>query len=170
MQISEFTRLGRQHLPDMEAHALRLTRNQEEARDLLQESAYWAYRNWESFQPGSNFRAWALTIIRNTFLSDYRALKRRRELLATHQPDLSWGEPQYTHNPAEGSLGAEKIMEEINELPTEFRRPFLLHFDGLKYREISLRMGIPVGTAKSRVFTAKKMLQQRMSNLYGDLS
>lgn len=166
MQLSEFTSLGQHYLPDMEAHALRLTRNEDAARDLLQESAYWAYRNWKTFQPGSNFRAWALTIIRNTFFSDYRSLKRRRELLENHQPDLNWGEPRITYNSAEGKLGAEKIMEVINELSEEFRKPFLLHYQGLKYREISLRMNIPIGTAKSRVFTAKKILQQRITRLY----
>lgn len=166
MTITEFTRLGEQHLPEMEAQALRLTKNPEQAKDLLQEAAYWAFKNRQQFQDGTNFRAWAKTIIHNTFFSQYRQQKRRDDLLKAKPLHNDWSIREVTYNPAEGTLGAEKIMELIQDLPVIFRHPFLLHFEGVKYREIANRMGIPVGTAKSRVFTARQMLQKQIDALY----
>lgn len=166
MTITEFTRLGEQHLPEMEAQALRLTKNPEQAKDLLQEAAYWAYKNRLQYQPGTNFRAWAQAIIRNTFLSGYRRKKRRTELLQAKPPQQDWSTQEVTYNPAEGELGAQKIMKAIQELPVIYRHPFLLHFEGVKYKDISNRLGIPVGTAKSRVFTARTILKDQMVSLY----
>ncbi|MEM6769123.1 MAG: sigma-70 family RNA polymerase sigma factor [Bacteroidota bacterium] len=170
MNLTEFTRLGERHQADFEAQALRLTRDPEAAKDLLQEAAFNAYKNRHQYQPGTNFLAWAKTIIRNTFLSEYRRKKRRRALIETTHPHLNWTEKLVTHNPAEGNLGAEHIMELINQLPVEFRHPFMLHFQGVRYREIADRMGIPLGTAKSRVFTARQQLRKRLRVLYGDVA
>ncbi len=166
MTIHDFTRLGQQHLPEMEAQALRLTKNREQAKDLLQEAAYLAFKNRHQFTPGTNFRAWSRKIIRNTFLSDYRQGKRRNDLLVKTPLHLDWSNREVTYNPAEGELGAEKIMELVQRLPVIYRHPFLLHFEGVKYREISVRLGIPVGTAKSRVFTARTILKKKIEELY----
>lgn len=153
----------------MERHALRLTKDPEAAKDLLQETAFHAFKNRGQYQPGTNFKAWAFAIIRNTFISEYRRSKRRRDLLKATNPHLGWTENRITYNPAEGNLGAERIMELINGLPLAFRQPFMLHFEGVRYQEIAARMGIPVGTAKSRVFTARQQLREQLKNLYDDV-
>lgn len=166
MSIHEFITLGQRHLPEMEAQALRLTKNAEAAKDLLQEAAYWAFRNRTHFKEGTNFRAWSLAIIRNTFLSDYRKSKRRSDLLKEQPPQQGWSTGEITYNPAEGVLDAQTIMGIVQTLPVIYRHPFLLHFEGIKYREIANRLGIPVGTAKSRVFTARQLLRDKVDKLY----
>ncbi|OAV43684.1 RNA polymerase sigma factor [Lewinella sp. 4G2] len=166
MTITEFTQLGEQYLPAMEAQALRLTNDPHRAKDLLQEAAYSAYKNRQQFRPGTSFLAWAQAIIRNTFFSSYRQQKRRGDLLKATPIHDSWSTREVTYNPAEGTMGAEKIMELVQGLPVIFRHPFLLHYEGVKYREISLRLGIPVGTAKSRVFTARQILKKQIDALY----
>ncbi len=166
MTITEFTRLGEQYLPEMKAQALHLTKNPEQAKDLLQEAAYWAFKNRQQFQSDTNFRAWVQAIIRNTFFSNYRQQKRRGDLLEAKPLHNDWSTCEVTYNPAEGTLGAEKILESVQQLPVIYRHPFLLHYEGVKYREISLRLGIPVGTAKSRVFTARQILKKQIDALY----
>ncbi len=170
MNLTEFTQLGERYKLDLEAQALRLTRDPEAAKDLLQEAAFTAYKHRHQYQPGTDFLAWTRTIIRNTFLSDYRRKKRRRNLIETTHPHLNWTEQQVTYNPAESNLGVEFIMGLINELPVAFRHPFLLHYQGVRYREIADRMGIPIGTAKSRVFTARQQLRTQLYLLYGDVA
>jgi DNA-directed RNA polymerase specialized sigma24 family protein len=65
-------------------------------------------------------------------------------------------------NPAESDLGAEEIMERIQALPENFRRAFLLHYNGMKYKDIATLTNVPVGTAKSRVWTARNLLRERI--------
>lgn len=167
MTHQDFIRLGWQYMPFMKAQAIRLTKDADAARDLLQEAALLAYKNRHQYRSGTNFRAWSSRIIRNVFLSQVRQEKRRRELMAEKPPHLGWTNPEATaHNPAEGKLGAEHIMGLIDKLPIHFRHPFLLHYEGVKYKEISNRLGIPIGTAKSRVFTARTILKEQVVSLY----
>lgn len=167
MSPNEFTRLGERHLPELRALALRLTKNATAAEDLLQEAAFWAFKNRDQFRSGTNFRAWALTIVKNTFLTGYRRERRRRDLVQDVRPDGPWRADRTIANPAEGNLGASTILSCVADLPVHLRHPFMLHYEGVKYREISDRLGIPVGTAKSRVFTARQTLRRRLEYLYG---
>ena len=162
MTPAEFIALGQDHMDQMQAQALQLTRNRTEAEDLLQEAAANAFRSRHTFQLGTNFIAWARTIIRNTFLNDVRRSKRRRDLLTDKPITYEWINEPTVINPAESHLTAEEIYGYITELPATFRWPFHLHVEGLTYKEISYRLGIPVGTAKSRVFTARQRLRRRI--------
>ncbi len=166
MTIQDFNELGLAHLPQLQAQALQLTRHPDRARDLLQESAYWAYKNWEQFQAGTNFLAWASTIIRNTFNNEYRLQRRRKALLEDKPLYPNWRSEQVAVNLVEGRIDAQKIERLVENLPAPFRDVFLLKLRGLDYHEISIRMGIPVGTVKSRVFTARRKLQAQIAQLY----
>ncbi|MEL7162557.1 MAG: RNA polymerase sigma factor [Bacteroidota bacterium] len=170
MNHSEFIRLGAPHVDAFYAQALRLTKNREAAQDLVQEAAFLAVKHWNSFQANTNFRAWVMTIIRNTFLSTCRRNQRRRELLQESRAKLTWSANEVTYNHAESQLGVEEIMRLVNALPEHYRVSFLLHYRGLKYREIAERVGAPVGTIKSRVSTARAILREQLTTLNRDVA
>ncbi len=165
MTINEVQDLGQRHLSEFRALALTLTHDEERARDLLQDVSYLMLKHRDTFKAGTNFSAWAKTIIRNTFISDYRQQKRRRELVIRDRPEAGWIGDHAITNPAESHMGAEEIMVMVNELPAKYRRAFLLHYRGVKYKDIARMMNIPLGTAKSRVFTARKMLKEQLLRL-----
>ncbi|MEM9260396.1 MAG: sigma factor-like helix-turn-helix DNA-binding protein, partial [Bacteroidota bacterium] len=79
---------------------------------------------------------------------------------------LGWGQDEATYNPAESSMGVEEIMRLVNALPEHYRTSFLLHYRGLKYREIAALVQSPVGTIKSRVSTAKALLREQLTQLH----
>lgn len=162
MTTSEFTQLGSRYAEDFRALAYRLTRNKEDADDLLQEAAFRAYKNIALYRPGTNFRAWGLTIIRNTFINQVRQQRKRRELLEQRRPSLRWTGLEPVNNLAEAQLGAEEIMRLIEKLSPIYREAIKRYLAGRKYHEIAAELRIPEGTAKSRVATAKAKLRQRI--------
>lgn len=152
------------HLDSLYRMALRLTADPSRAEDLVQETMLKAYRAWAQFRPGTNARAWLLTILRNTFINEYR--RRKREPLAV---DIDAVEPHAifrdvaTADP-EGAffdrIVDERVLAAIDELPDEFREVLALSdMEGLSYAEIAETLEIPIGTVKSRLFRARRLLQ-----------
>jgi len=154
--------------------AMRLTRNQADAEDLVQEAALLAYRAFDSFEPGSNFRAWFLRIVTNCYFS-----KRRREKSRPVTSDLDdtpdlylyarsgqAGFPTQGPDPASellDKLGTERIAEAMARLPTDYRMVATLYFmEDLTYEEISHALECPVGTVRSRLHRGRKMLQKAL--------
>jgi RNA polymerase sigma-70 factor, ECF subfamily len=152
--------------------ALRLSRNPADAEDLVQEAALLAYRAFDSFVAGTNFRAWFLKIVTNCYYS-----KRRRERSRPVTSDLDdtpdlylyarsgeAGFPTQGHDPAAElleSLGTERIAAAIARLPEEYRIVCTLYFmDDLSYEEIATVVACPVGTVRSRLHRGRKMLQK----------
>jgi len=154
--------------------AMRLTRSQPDAQDLVQDAAFLAHRAFASFEQGTNFRAWFLKILMNCFYSRRRQEKRRpvtSDLDDT--PDLyiyarsgEAGFPTQGPDPAAqllDKLGTERIVEAINRLPEEYRIVSTLYFmDDLAYEEIAQVLGCPVGTVRSRLHRGRKMLQKAL--------
>jgi RNA polymerase sigma-70 factor (ECF subfamily) len=154
--------------------AMRLTRNQADAEDLVQDAAFLAHRGFESFTQGSNFRAWFLKILINCYYS-----RRRREKSRPissdfdDTPDLylyarsgQAGFPTQGPDPAAqllDKLGTERIVAAINRLPEEYRIVATLYFmDDLSYEEIAQVLQCPVGTVRSRLHRGRKMLQKAL--------
>ena len=154
--------------------AMRLTRNQADAEDLVQDAALLAHRGFASFTPGSNFRAWFLKILINCYYSRWRREKSRpvtSDLDDT--PDLylyarsgQAGFPTQGPDPAAQlleKLGTERIVGAINRLPEEYRIVSILYFmDDLSYEEIAGTLHCPVGTVRSRLHRGRKMLQKAL--------
>lgn len=153
------------HLPEFRAFALRLTHDEDRAGDLLQDAVYLVLKNWRSFQPGSSFTAWAKTILRNVFISGYRQQRRRGDLLDRDRPPHAWLTDTTTANDAEGGLSTSEILHLIEALPAANRRAFHLHLRGFRYHEIARLTDCPVGTAKSRVHSARKTLRRQLAHL-----
>ncbi len=157
--------------------AYHLTRNQADAEDLVQEASLLAYKGFARFQPGTNFRAWFLTILRNRFVSGYR--KKQREVKTVDfedAPDLylyrkseQSGLTTETADPATAlmeRLDSELVATAMSELPMEFREAATLYFtQDLAYQDIAGILGVPVGTVRSRLHRGRKLLQKKLWDL-----
>jgi RNA polymerase sigma-70 factor (ECF subfamily) len=154
--------------------AVRLTRNKADAEDLVQEAALLAFRAFESFEPGSNFRAWFFRILTNCYFS-----KRRREKSRPVTSDLDdtpdlylyarsgqAGFPTAGPDPAAqllDKLGTERVVAAIDRLPEEYRVVSTLYFmEDLAYEEIARMLDCPIGTVRSRLHRGRKMLQKAL--------
>jgi RNA polymerase sigma-70 factor (ECF subfamily) len=152
------------HLDTLYRVALRLTGDAASAEDLVQETMLKALRAWRSFRPGSNARAWLITILRNQFINEWRARRRAPAQVEFEAlPDL----PSLTDPDPEGrffrELVDEEVLEAVDELPPDFREVLVLSdMEGLPYGEIAEALSIPVGTVKSRLFRARRILQGRL--------
>ena len=147
--------------------ALSLTKNEESARDLVQETAFKAFKYRDRYVPQTNLRAWLMTIMRNSFINDYRKRKRRQTLSDTTYNDfLIDSGHQVVMNLGESSVMVDEILRVVNELEDWVRVPFLMHFRGFKYEEIAKELDVPLGTIKSRIFFARQKLQVQMRDLY----
>jgi len=158
-------------IPRAFAAALSLTGNATEAEDLVQEAALSAWKAFHSFTPGTNFRAWFLRILTNQFYMQYRQERRRRETVSIDAaPDLflygktaELGWHEGGGNPAQtfaDRIDGEHVVTAIQKLPADFRVVASLYFvEDLSYREIADFVGCPVGTVRSRLHRARKMLQ-----------
>jgi len=156
------------HLDAMYGLALRLSGGDEpRAEDLVQESILKAYRAWDRFEVGTNCRAWLLTILRNTFINEFRRQKSRPTAVEFDQvAERASSDALYEADP-EGRIFDhiidDQVIAAIDELPAEFRVAVVLSdLEGLSYQEVAELMGIPVGTVKSRLFRARKRLQERL--------
>jgi RNA polymerase sigma-70 factor (ECF subfamily) len=147
--------------------ALNLTKDEESARDLVQETAFKAFKYRDRYEPQTNLRAWLMTIMRNSFINEYRKRKRRQTLNDSTSNDylLDSGAESVT-NHGESSVMQEEILKVINALEDWVRVPFLMHFRGFKYEEIADELEVPLGTIKSRIFFARQKLQAQMRELY----
>jgi RNA polymerase sigma-70 factor (ECF subfamily) len=153
--------------PSLRAYALNLTRDQEAANDLYQETALKAYKYRTKFREDSNFNAWAITLMKNTFINDYRRRKRRNTIF-DFTPDqyLLNSSEQLVRNEGEGSMTMDELQDMIGELPEKLRVPFLLQYQGYRYDEISQQLEVPEGTIKSRIHFARKRLKQTIKDSY----
>lgn len=149
------------------AFAYRLTKDEDDARDLLQETAYKAFKYRGLYQPKTNLRAWLMTIMRNTFINQYRQKKRRQTMNdQTENTHFIDSGTLMVRNSGEANLTLEELENLIAELEDWMKIPFLMHYQGFKYDEIAAILNIPLGTVKSRIFFARKKLQESLVNLY----
>jgi RNA polymerase sigma-70 factor, ECF subfamily len=149
------------------AFALNLTKDRESAQDLVQETAYKAFKHRDRYEPQTNLRAWLMTIMRNSFINEYRKRKRRQTFNDTSENDylLDSGH-QTVNNMGESQVTMEELQKAIESLEAWMRVPFLLHFRGFKYEEIAQELGLPIGTVKSRIFSARQKLQEQVKSIY----
>ena len=145
--------------------ALMLTSNRDDAMDLLQDTTLKALDNQDKYADNTNFKGWVFTIMRNIFINNYRRASRTATVVDTTENlyFLNLSQDSGLETP-EGSFSANEITEAINEFSDDFRIPFTMHVQGYKYNEIAEKMNLPLGTIKSRIFLARKRLQQRFSD------
>lgn len=167
MSHVEFTNAFCQFEAALLGFACHLTKNEDEAQDLLQETAYKAFKYRSMYQPHTNLRAWLMTIMRNTFINDYRQ-KKRRQTLNDRTPNnyfLNSGS-RTVHNLGESEMTVKELTAVIEALEDWMKIPFLMHYQGFKYEEIATELDIPLGTVKSRIFFARRKLQEALQAMY----
>lgn len=151
------------------AFAMKLTRDTEDAKDLMQETACRAYQHRNRFKTGTNFKAWLTTIMRNTFINDYRKRRTRNQVEAPIENFLfALENKSITANGAASSIMMKELVGMLDSLSDLYRIPFLLHHQGFQYHEIAQQMDIPMGTVKSRIFFARKKMKKMIVALYGE--
>ena len=159
------------HLDSIYSMALRLARNREDANDLLQDTILRAYRFFHQFTPGTNCRAWVLTILFNNFRNGYRKSGREQ---------VSPSEAEFTERLEAASLAADQAQSDpeslafadvmapeltaaLDSIPEEFRTALMLvDVEELSYREVSEVLEVPVGTVKSRVSRGRSLMREAL--------
>ena len=162
------------HMSSLYTAAMRMTRNPADAEDLVQETYLKAYRAFNSFQEGTNLKAWLYKILTNTFINSYRAKKRRPD-----ETDLDDVEDLYLYRrlggleaAAAGRSAEEEVLDHFTDddvkaaleaLPEQFRMAVLLaDVEGFSYKEIADILDVPIGTVMSRLHRGRKALQKAL--------
>ena len=145
--------------------AFKLTADREEANDLLQETSLKALDNEEKYTSETNFKGWVYTIMRNIFINNYRKVLRDQTYVdqTDNQFYLNQGN-NLAEDSLEGSYDLKEIRRTVNELPKEYRIPFMMYVSGFKYREIADKLGFPLGTVKSRIYFTRQRLQEELKD------
>src|SRR6478735_2338991 len=164
MATIDFNQLLLNNTEFLKPFAVTLTRDNEIAKDLLQETMYRALANKEKYNVGTNIKAWLYTIMRNIFINNYRRRAKQRTIFDASPNDFILNNSQSTviSGNAESNLRIRDIQGAIHGLPEIFRNPFLLYFDGYKYHEIAEMLQEPLGTIKSRIHFARKLLKSQI--------
>lgn len=144
--------------------AYRMTRNYDDAKDLVQEAALRGLRFYGKFEWGTNFKAWILTILRNIFINQYR--KNVREPAKVNYDDVE----SFVSLPAISGFAEEVFGEDVqkalDQMPEEMRTAVnLFYVEGLSYKEIAKVMDCPIGTVMSRLHMARQLLKKRLKTL-----
>ena len=168
-----FEQLARQHMSALYNMALRLTRNPSEAEDLVQDTLLRAYRFFNRYEQGSNFKAWIFKILKNSFINRYRkdqqipetvdfsAIEEGLERLV----DESYreGAPPDPEQAFLSGVVDHEIEEALASLPEEYRMVFLMAVQQeMSYKEIAAALSIPIGTVMSRLHRARRLMQTRL--------
>jgi RNA polymerase sigma-70 factor (ECF subfamily) len=170
----DYEREALPHLDALYAMGLRLTRNERDAEDLVQDAMLRAYKYWDRFESGTNCKAWLFKILSNTFINRYHKGRREGEIAqaiaeeteAETQDILSHEMAQSSRDP-EGALGSRLLSDDVvralASLPGEFRLVVLLSdVEEFSYKEIADIMDCPVGTVMSRLHRGRRLLQRAL--------
>jgi len=163
MSVIEFNQVLMRDAEYLKPFAITLTRDTEDAKDLFQETMYRALANKDKYSIGTNIKAWLYIIMRNIFVNDYRQKIKRNILTGGSPEDLLVNTTKAaTVNSAIAAISINEIQREIAKLPGIFKIPFVLYFEGFKYTEISRMLNEPLGTIKSRIHFARKLLKAQI--------
>jgi RNA polymerase sigma factor (sigma-70 family) len=163
MSSIEFNSLLLNNADFLKPFAFNLTKDNELAKDLIQETMFRALSNQEKYLEGSNIRAWLYTIMRNIFINNYRQKAKQHLVIDNSISDYLLNHQQAAiPNRAEASIQLKEINYAVYQLPVIFKQPFLLYFEGFKYFEIASMLQEPLGTIKSRIHFARRMLKAQV--------
>ncbi len=164
MSHQEFDQMLIANADFLKPFAITLTKDQEVAKDLLQETMFRALANQEKYNTGTNIKAWLYTIMRNIFINNYRRRMKQQTIFDSTPNDFLLNHGQATtSNSAEMNLTLKEIYAAMHGLPEIFKNPFLLYFEGYKYHEIADMLSEPLGTIKSRIHFARRLLKSQIS-------
>ncbi len=170
----EFQELALKHLDPLYSAALRLTKNDRDAEDLVQDTFLRAYRFFEKFERGTNMKAWLFKILTNTFINRYRRSVKERNIVegterdAVHERFVSRDAAEYASNPEQyffDRLLSDDVLRAVDSLPVDFRMVVILaDLQEFSYKEIAEILDVPVGTVMSRLYRGRRLLQKALAN------
>lgn len=165
MTTSSFTQNLLNVQAELRNFAFKLTADYEDANDLVQETTLKALDNEDKYTDETNFRGWMYTIMRNLFINNYRKTVRDQTYVdrTDNQFYLNSG-VDVEGDSTEGAYDVKEMRRIVNSLPKEYRLPFSMFVAGFKYREIAERLGLPLGTVKSRIFFSRQKLQEALKD------
>ena len=147
--------------------ALSLTSNRDDAKDLLQETMLKAITYRDQFVQYTNLKAWAYTIMKNTFINNYRRNVRQNTAFDNTKDLFFLNQNKDTINvEPDSAYSAQEISKIIDSLEDEFKIPFKMHTEGFKYKEIALKLDLKIGTVKSRIFFTRKKLMDALVDFH----
>jgi len=150
---------------NMRNFAFSLTLNRDDAEDLLQDTTLKVLDNQDKFTNNVNFKGWVLTIMKNIFINNYRKIVRNQTVFDRTEDLHHLNLPQNSgFDTPEGAFSFGEISNSIASFADEYRVPFSMHVQGYKYEEIAQKMDLPIGTVKSRIFLARKRLQEQLKD------
>lgn len=151
--------------PNLLNFAYTLTLNRDDAEDLCQDTTLKALDNEDKFTDGTNFKAWIFTVMRNVFINNYRRAARAAVVVDTSEDLYQINVPvEGAESNPDDSFSIKEISRVVNGFSDDYRIPITMHLAGYHYGEIARRIGVPVGTIKSRIFYARKKLQILLSD------
>lgn len=156
------------HRDALHRFAISFTNDIDDANDLVQDTLVKGIRYAAQYNENTNLKAWLYTILKNTFINDYRR-KSKANGIFTVTEDISSSQLKKS---ASGNLGENKCMMDdiqfaLKKLHPDYYIPFTKYFEGYKYHEIAQNMDIPIGTVKTRIHIARKMLKKDLK-MYSD--
>ena len=150
---------------DLHRFAYKLTSDRDSANDLVQDCVLQALDNHEKFTHAKNLKGWMFTIMRNIFINNYRKVVRDQTFVDQTDNLYHLNLPQESgFQSTESAYDLKEMHRIVNALPREYKIPFSMHVSGFKYREIAEKLGLPLGTVKSRIFFTRQKLQQELKD------
>jgi RNA polymerase sigma-70 factor, ECF subfamily len=163
MSSQDFHALVTKYSSSLKPFALSLTRDMDEAKDLLQETIFRALASKEKYTEGTNLKGWLYTIMKNIFINNYRRGVKRNSIVSdTNNLTAFHTEGHTSRNLGETAIAMKDINNAIDKLSHDYRTPFMMHYQGFKYHEIAEHLVLPLGTVKSRIHFARKELQKKL--------
>lgn len=165
MAINNFTQDILNHKDSLRYFGLSLTKNEEDSNDLLQETLLKALTYKDRFEKNTNLKAWLFTIMKNIFINNYRRSTKVKTILDQSTNTYYINLPQNAKSVEPDSrYSQQEIQNTINLLEDEYKIPFIMYFEGYKYKEIAEHLNLPIGTVKSRIFLARKQLMGELAD------
>lgn len=157
----EFNNLVNCHAGSLKSYAFNFTKDADDAADLVQDTMLKAITYYTKFKEGTNLKGWLFTIMKNTFINNYRRLSKTNALI-TKSDEISSANLSFSadRNEAESKFIMGDINKALAQLPKEYYVPFIRYFEGYKYHEIADMLEIPIGTVKTRIHVARGILKK----------
>lgn len=166
MTTIEFGTQIQNHKNILRNYALQLTQNMDDANDLVQETYLKSLTYASKFKKGTNLKGWMMTIMRNSFINNYRRNTKRNMFMDTQEEQyiIDSAKTYNTFNDGELKFIRQDLEQSIDTLPKDLRITFEMNMLGYKYHEIAEKLDIPIGTVKTRIFVAKRKLREELAD------
>jgi RNA polymerase sigma factor (sigma-70 family) len=146
----EFNTLVLRQATSLRSYALHFTHDADDANDLVQDTMLKAITYYNKFKEGTNLKGWLYTIMKNTFINNYRRFIKMNLVFSS------------TKNQGEAKFVMDDLKKALDRLPADYYVPFSMYFEGHKYHEIAEHLTIPIGTVKTRIHVARKLLKKSL--------